>query len=50
MQGETKRTYRSELRAEQVEATRLRIIEAGVAGFAPSAAVLPFDKVAERAG
>ena len=49
MQGETKRTYRSELRAEQVEATRLRIIEAGVAGFAPWAAELPFDKVAERA-
>jgi AcrR family transcriptional regulator len=44
-----KRAYRSELRAEQVDATRQRIIEAAVAGFAPWAASLPFDKVAERA-
>jgi AcrR family transcriptional regulator len=44
-----KRTYLSELRAEQVDATRQRIIEAAVAGFAPWAAELPFDKVAERA-
>jgi AcrR family transcriptional regulator len=49
MKEDTKRTYRSELRAEQVEATRERIIEAAVAGFAPWAAELPFDKVAERA-
>jgi AcrR family transcriptional regulator len=50
MEGKkAKRTYRSELRAEQVDATRQRIIEAAVASFAPWAAELPFDKVAERA-
>ena len=44
-----KRTYRTELRAEQVDATRQRIIEAAVEAFAPWAAELPHDKVSERA-
>ena len=41
--------YRSELRAEQAAATRQRIIEAAVEGFAPWSTDLPFDRVAERA-
>jgi AcrR family transcriptional regulator len=41
--------YQSELRAEQFAATRQRIIEAAVKGFAPWASDIPFDKVAERA-
>lgn len=41
--------YRSELRAEQVAATRQRIIEAAAASFAPWAEELPFNEVAERA-
>lgn len=41
--------YRSELRAEQAAATRARIVEAAVEGFAPWTVELPFAKVAERA-
>ena len=41
--------YRSELRAEQAAATRQRIIEAALEGFAPWATELPFDQVAARA-
>lgn len=42
-------TYRSELRAEQAAATRQRIIDAALEGFAPWSTDLPFDKVAARA-
>lgn len=45
----TKRAYASELRDEQVAATRARIVEAALAGFAPWATELPFETVAERA-
>ena len=41
--------YRSELRAEQAAATRQRIIEAALEGFAPWSTDLPFDRVAARA-
>jgi AcrR family transcriptional regulator len=44
-----KRKYKSQLRAEQVEATRARIIDAAVQAFAPWATEVPFDKVADRA-
>ena len=44
-----KGTYESELRAEQVAATRARIVEAAAEGFAPWTVELPFNKVAERA-
>lgn len=42
-------TYQSELRAEQVAATRQRIIDAALVGFAPWTTDVPFDIVAERA-
>jgi AcrR family transcriptional regulator len=45
----TRRAYRSELRAEQAAATRARIVEAAAEGFAPWTVELPFNKVAERA-
>jgi len=41
--------YRSELRAEQAAATRQRIIEGALEGFAPWATDMPFDEVARRA-
>jgi AcrR family transcriptional regulator len=47
--GSRKGAYKSELRAEQVAATRARIVEAAVEGFAPWSSEMPFDKVAERA-
>ena len=41
--------YKSELRTEQAVATRARIVEAAVEGFAPWTVELPFNKVADRA-
>lgn len=41
--------YSSELRAEQAAATRARILQAAVEGFAPWTVELPFAQVAERA-
>ena len=41
--------YQSELRAEQAAATRQRIIEGALSGFAPWATDMPFDEVAKRA-
>ncbi|HEX6300288.1 MAG TPA: hypothetical protein VF148_07480 [Acidimicrobiia bacterium] len=40
--------YRSELRAEQVAATRARIVEAAVEGFALWSSEMPFDMGASR--
>ena len=45
----TRSPYQSELRAEQAAATRQRIIEGALSGFAPWATDMPFDEVAKRA-